>query len=240
MNNSSYISPTNVSYYYAKILRTEANKILENHKLKDGSFLLRDLIDDCGSYVLSICYKKEISNFKIIRQEDGTVKIGNRGKSFSGPNELIKYHQKKSDGLKIKPMKSCDRPKGAQPVCYLIINDVDFYKLVSEEINEQLSQLKPDLTAQEFNRTLAEASGKFRYKYEKKVLKKYHLSQPWFKKDMNREAVEDLFRKFGLIDGKFVVRSVSNNENEEYKLAPVYQIYDLNKESNIKLIEKEN
>ena len=234
-SSSSYISPINVSYYYGKILRTESNKILENHKLKDGSFLLRDQIESCGSYVLSVCYNKQIFNFKINRQEDGTVKINNKDKSFVGPVELINHHKKKRD---LKLAKPCDRQKGTQPVCFVVISDAEFYKLVSDEINEKLNKLKPILTVKDYNQALSEATGQLRYKYEKKVLQKYHLSQAWYKKDFERQQAEDWLRKSGLIDGKFIVRSVSTNGNEEYKLSMCHN--DEIKHYEIKRIKNED
>ena len=184
---------------------------------------------------MSVSYNKQIFNFKIDRQEDGTVKINNEGKHFAGPVELINYHKKKRD---LKLAKPCDRQKGTQPVCFVVISDAEFYKLVSDEINEKLSQLKPILAVKDYNQALSEATGQLRYKYEKKVLQKYHLSQAWFKKDFERQQAEDWLRSSGLINGKFIVRSVSTNGNEEYKLSMCHN--DEIKHYEIKRIKNED
>ena len=216
--NSNYISPTSVSYYYGRLLREEANKILENHKLKNGMFLLRELVAECGSYALSICFDRNVHHYKIDRQNDGTVKI-DKGRNFLGPVELIKHHQNELDGLITKPLIACDRPKGTQPIYYLFINDAEFYKLVNDEINERLSKSKSSSSLQQYNQELAEAKGRFRYRYEKIVLKNLHYSQPWYKKDLDRDSANELLRKSGLTNGKFIVRGGTNDGSEEYRIS---------------------
>jgi hypothetical protein len=105
-----YENPIYFPYFYGRLLREESEKILINRGCHDGLFLLRELIQEVGSYALSICYQREVHHYRIDRQEDeeGTVKI-DKGRNFLGPIELIKHHQKEQDGLITKPKVPCER-----------------------------------------------------------------------------------------------------------------------------------
>jgi hypothetical protein len=219
-NPQNYIPPTYVSYFYGRLLREESTRILENRGCKNGLFLLRELVAEVGSYALSICNEKVVHHYRIERQPDGSVKI-DKGKPFIGPIELIKHHQLELDGLITKPTIACDRPKGTQPIYYLFINDSEFYKLVNDEISNQLSKFKASLSVQQFNQEISDAKGRYRYKYERIVLKNLHFSQPWYKKDLDREAANELLRKSGLTNGKFIVRG-SNTNNNEFRISLCY------------------
>ena len=220
ISQQNYIPPTYVSYFYGRLLREESTRILENRGCKNGLFLLRELVAEVGSYALSICHEKVVHHYKIERQSDGTVKI-DKGRHFIGPIELIKHHQLELDGLITKPVIACDRPKGTQPIYYLFINDSEFYKLVNDEILAQLNKFKSSLSVQQFNQDISDAKGRFRYKYERIVLKSLHYSQPWYKKDLDRESANDLLLKSGLTNGKFIVRG-SNTNNNEYRISLCY------------------
>ena len=220
ISQQNYIPPTYVSYFYGRLLREESTRILENRGCKNGLFLLRELVAEVGSYALSICHEKQVHHYKIDRQSDGTVKI-DKGRNFIGPIELIKHHQLELDGLITKPVIACDRPKGTQPIFYLFINDSEFYKLVNDEIMRQLSKFKNTLSVQQFNQEISDAKGRYRYKYERTVLKDLHVTQPWYKKDLERDAANEMLRKSGLIDGKFIVRGSNKNPNE-YRISLCY------------------
>jgi hypothetical protein len=220
-NTKDYIAPLYCSFYYGRLLREESNKILEKRGRKNGLFLLRELVAEAGSYALSLCHEGIIHHYRIDRQTDGTVKI-DKGRKFIGPVELIKHHQLELDGLITKPTIPCERPKGTQPIYYLFINDSEFYKLVNDEINIQLNKTKSTKSSQQYNQELNEARGRYRYKYERIVLKNLHFSQPWFKLNLDRENAHELLRKSGLINGKFLVRSASN-KHEEYRISLCYQ-----------------
>lgn len=204
-----YESPAYVSYFYGRLLRDEAEKILRNRGCKNGLFLLRELVQEAGSYAMSICYKGEIHHYKIVRQEDGLVKI-DKGRKFIGPIELIKHHQQEQDGLVTKPTISCERPKGTLPIYYLFVNDSEFNKLVDDEIKSHLSKYKNQLSHQQYSQELVDARGRYRYKYEKSVLVELHHSQPWFKSNLDRNKANELLTKAGINNGKFLVRSSGN------------------------------
>lgn len=51
------------------------------------------------------------------------------------------------------------------------------------------------LTQAQYNQELAEARGRFRYKYERIVLKTLHFSQPWFRKNLDRDEANELLMR---------------------------------------------
>lgn len=93
---------------------------------------------------------------------------------------------------------SLRRPPGTQPINYLFINDAEFYKLVDDEIKLHMSRVRASrsLTQAQYNQELAEARGRLRYKYERIVLKTLHFSQPWFRKNLQRDEANDLLMRF--------------------------------------------
>lgn len=204
---SSYTPPSNVSWFYGRLLREEAMSILNKRGCKNGLFLLRERLEETGSFTLSICYDGDIHHYKIDRQDDGTVKI-DKGKKFIGPIELVRHHQNEIDGLITRPSLACDRPKGIPAVSYLFVNNAEFHSMVEREI-KLTSQAR---TTQELN----EARGRYRYKYERAILKNIHLTQPWFRKNLNRYEANDLLRQSGLINGKFLIRSKGPNDVNSY------------------------
>ncbi len=110
----------------------------------------------------------------------------------------------------------CDRPRGTHPINYLFINDSEFYKLVDDEINTQLGVSNGSsggggggIRHKKLAQELADARGRYRYKYERIVLKGLHFSQPWFKMNLDREGASELLRKSGIVNGKFIVRANS-------------------------------
>lgn len=108
MSSSSYTSPTLVPYFYGRLLREESNRVLEKQGAREGLFLLRELVIECGSYALSICSGGSCHHYKIERCDDGYVKI-EKGRKFIGPVELVKHHQVELDGLLARPLVPCIR-----------------------------------------------------------------------------------------------------------------------------------
>lgn len=206
----TYDNPAYVTYFYGRLLREESEKILKSRGCRNGLFLLRELVQEVGSYALSVCFNNDVHHYKIDRQEDGTVKIA-KGRTFIGPIELVKHHQIDQDGLITKPSLACDRPKGTIPINYLFVNDSELNKLVDDKIKNQLSDFKQQMGIKQYNQELYEARGRFRYKYERIVLADLHNYQPWFRANSDRREANDLLTKAGLINGKFLVRSSNNN-----------------------------
>jgi hypothetical protein len=218
MNMSGkYSDPADKPYFYGRLLREEANRILEKRGNRDGLFLLRESVFEVGSFILSLCSANVVQHYKIERQEDGTVAIGRTGTRFVGPIELIRHHQSEQSGLVTRPLLPCNRSDEnggsavvLQPIKYLFIHDVDFYKLVNQEIQKHMGlKLKANqsMSKQEYDAEMEEAKGRYRYKYEKIVTKNIHFTQSWFRRDLTREEASKMLKESGLEDGKFLVRT---------------------------------
>ena len=205
----SYTAPNHMPYFYGRLLRDESNRILKQRGCIDGLFLLRERIEETGSYTLSVCFENEINHYKINRQEDGTVKM-DKGNSFIGPVELVNHHKNVLDGLVTKLLIPCDRPAGIQPVFYLSIYYSGFHQLVENEIKKNCK------TAQ----ALENARGCLRYIFEKKVLKQTHLTQSWFFKELERDRASHMLQQSGMQNGKYLIRYTSRDN--AYKISLCY------------------
>ncbi|RNA13561.1 tyrosine- kinase SYK [Brachionus plicatilis] len=225
---NAYTSPSDVAYFYGRINREEANKILDERGSPNGLYLLREQLFEAGSYTLSICFEARVNHYKIERQEDGTVKI-DKGRKFVGPVELVEYHKLELDGLITRPSIACNRPANILPINYLFIIDAEFYNLVEDEIGRQMTKYKQahrlQLTDSQFKVEVNNARKRYRYKYERIVLKTLHLSQKWFHAELDRRAANSLLHKSGLEDGKFLVRSTRSKvepSRHEFKISLCY------------------
>lgn len=98
------------------------------------------------------------------------------------------------------------------------------YKLVEDEIKTQINNSKVTkfLNQQQYTQELNDARKRFRYKYERIVLKSLHFSQQWFKQNLDRDSSNELLTRAGLDNGKFLVRSSSSINNplrDAYKIS---------------------
>ena len=78
-----YYPPKVSSYYFGRINREESEPILRKRGCSDGLFLLREKLEEPGSYVLSLCYQRTIKHYKFERNKDKTLQLGN-SKNFIG------------------------------------------------------------------------------------------------------------------------------------------------------------
>jgi serine/threonine protein kinase len=217
---TTYTSPNHVLYFYGRLLRNESEKILKKHGASNGLFLLRERLEETGSFVISVCFDKNIGHYKIDRQPDGTVRI-DKGKKFIGPIELVKYHETEDDGLVTKLIRPCNRSAKIEPIYYLFVYNSEFHQGVEKEIKNKCR------TQEE----LKDARGRFRFKYEQEVAKKIHFSQNWFFKNLDRDQAVKLLNKSGPQDGKFLVRF-----KDHYKISVCYRKeikhYEINSHDN--------
>ncbi len=146
--------------------------------------------------------------------EDGMVKIA-KGTKFVGPVELVRHHQARADGLVCRLTEPCERNKNIKPIYYFSVNYNEFYTLVENKIKQQLAA-QYGISVAELSGVLPshihaaceEARGRYRYKYEKLVLNELHLTQHWFKPNVDRHQAEEIFRRSAsMADGTFMVRS---------------------------------
>lgn len=191
----NYTVPSMVAYFYGRILREDAEKIIRERSKsienKNGLFLLRESMQEIGNYALSIYNNSNIVHYKIKRQDDFQLSIinGNRqGLPFIGPIELINYYKNNdSENFIIKPQIACDRPMGIQPIYYLFVSNSDLHNQVNEEIEKSLQDIKniPHLYKQE----LVESRTRLRYQHEKNLMKNMEkmkqLAPAWFKENFS-------------------------------------------------------
>jgi hypothetical protein len=234
----SYESPNDVNYFYGRINRAESCLIMmkrcnlinnsndehgsnNNNKNCNGMFLLRERLENIGEYTLTIFYENQFHHYRIVRcQEDGMVNIS-KGKKFIGPIELIKHHKEKADGLVTKLGEPCERNSNVKPIYYFSVNYNEFYTLVENKIKKIIGQqFNCDIQGilpNNVHLACEEARGRFRYKYEKLVLNELHLTQHWFKQNVDRHRAEEIFRQSAktnsIADGTFMVRSDYSNSN---------------------------
>ena len=189
------ISPNVTEYYFGRILRTEAESILNNSGLKNGLFLLRDSMIQIGSFALSLCFENSIYHYKIDRLANENVKI-DKGKEFIGPIEMINFFKTTNDntGLCVRPIYNCIRQADIKPVKYLFISSNDLNVAVQNRIKKSHSS------------EIIDASDRSYYKYEKEALADIHFSQKWCLKDLDSKESEIIFLKYGQKDGKFLLR----------------------------------
>jgi hypothetical protein len=70
-----YYPPQDTKYFFGRINSEESEQILQRRGCKDGLFLLREKLEEPGSYVLSLCYNKQIKHYKFERNKNKTLQI---------------------------------------------------------------------------------------------------------------------------------------------------------------------
>lgn len=214
-NNFDYLQPEQVEYFHGRLLDEESKHVLEEYGYQDGLYLLRENVTDVSSYFLSICYKKQVFDYFIKRQSDGTVSFSSHQNlstnSFIGPIELVNYFRINSiedDNIHTKLLTPCPRSKQKEPVNFYILDNADLINLVDSEIQTYVNHLKLVHSGEGLDKFQAEAMGKFRYKHLKRVLKRLHTSKPWYEKQMGTLDENKLSH------GQFFVRKTKANSND--------------------------
>ncbi|CAF2355388.1 unnamed protein product [Rotaria sp. Silwood2] len=94
----NYLDMVPNAWYYGKIARAEAEKILLQKDVNarrisqpDGAFLVRMCESSPGDFSLSVKYQDQVQHFKILR--DGMGKYFLWAIKFDSINELIEYHR---------------------------------------------------------------------------------------------------------------------------------------------------
>jgi SH2 domain len=64
------------SWYFAKLSRTQADKLLKHRKNQTGAFLIRDSDSQPGQYAMSIRHKDTVKHYRIRTFELGGYAIG--------------------------------------------------------------------------------------------------------------------------------------------------------------------
>lgn len=118
-------------WYYGRVSRVDAERILEASGMVDGSFLLRDSLTTTGEYVLSLCHGGGCFHYLISRYPDGSIAIQD-GTKFDNPIDLVQYHAKKVDGLLTVLVHPCCRRPGQAPKGYRFISHQEMQMAMRE------------------------------------------------------------------------------------------------------------
>ncbi|KAG1688011.1 Protein E(sev)2B [Nymphon striatum] len=105
---SNYIQMKNHDWYYGRITRADAEKLLK--KQEGGSFLIRVSESSPGDFSLSVKCGDGVQHFKILRDAYGKFFLW--VVKFGSLNELVEYHRSASvsrtQDIKLKDMKTAE------------------------------------------------------------------------------------------------------------------------------------
>ncbi|XP_064626481.1 tyrosine-protein kinase SYK-like [Lineus longissimus] len=197
-NVANAIIPGSVRYYWGRIPREDAERILrmKGNGLTEGMFLLRESSSKFGNFAVSLCHDNRVHHYSIERDSDGMVWIPG-GKKFIGPVELVRYHSEFIAGFLTRPSAPCNRGPGEIP---MVFKGVPMYEMEQKVIELMKSRR---IKGQD----LEYALGRDRAKYLSEVAKQLHLGQPWYHGVIDRpEAERRLTAGTGHKNGKFLVR----------------------------------
>ena len=86
-------------WYFGKIKRVDAEKLLQLPVNQVGAFLIRDSETILGTYSLSIRdHESQIRHYRIERLDNGSFFI-TRKATFHSLSELVAYYKQQADGL---------------------------------------------------------------------------------------------------------------------------------------------
>ncbi|XP_070564164.1 tyrosine-protein kinase SYK-like isoform X2 [Ptychodera flava] len=179
--------PYTQRYFHGRITREEAEVKLRGQGCSNGLFLLREKLNETGSYVLSLCYNHNVFHYELKAHGNGMIAIED-GKRFTGPIELIRHHQAHLDGLLTKLVRPCNLPEGEFAVTFEGMN--------RRELRESLHQAANALGVADLPD----------HQLERTVMKTIHLQKPWFHGSISRDQATAKIEKAGHNDGKFLVR----------------------------------
>ncbi|KAG5673098.1 hypothetical protein PVAND_003172 [Polypedilum vanderplanki] len=101
---SNYIEMKNHDWYYGRITRADAEKLLSNKH--DGAFLIRISESSPGDFSLSVKCSDGVQHFKVLRDNQGKFFLW--VVKFNSLNELVEYHRtasvSRSQDVKLRDM----------------------------------------------------------------------------------------------------------------------------------------
>ena len=207
-----YYPPQHTKYFLGRINREESEQILQRRGCKDGLFLLREKLEEPGSYVLSLCYNKQIEHYKFKRNKNKTLQFVGSSRQFIGPIELVEFLKENDVGMVCRPSRECNRVDDTEPVYYLFVSNRCFNEAVTNQITLNCKTNELD-----------DANGRFRYIYEKQAIKDIHFQVPepgLFLKNWSKEHAEVLLKNQRLDNGIFLLRC---NRFMKYKLSLCFE-----------------
>ncbi|KPM03598.1 enhancer of sevenless 2B-like protein [Sarcoptes scabiei] len=89
---SNYIEMKSHNWYYGRITRADAEKLLQNKT--EGDFLIRVSESSPGDFSLSVKCPDGVQHFKVLRDQNGKFFLW--VVKFNSLNELVEYHRSSS------------------------------------------------------------------------------------------------------------------------------------------------
>eukprot|EP00729_Bicosta_minor_P009566 gene9566-16737_t len=127
-------------WFFGKVTRGKAEKLLLNPMRKHGCFLIRESESQAGSYSLSMRDGDSVRHFRVQTLPDGAYRLqGSPSPPFSCLPELVLFHKKKKAGLTTTLKEAC--PQEHKPVA----NDVAWEMRDKWEIARSEIDLKTEL-----------------------------------------------------------------------------------------------
>nr|XP_002125218.1 tyrosine-protein kinase SRK2 [Ciona intestinalis] len=105
---AKYSSLDSQQWYFGKIKRAEAERLLLMHHNTNGSFVIRNSETRPDEFSLSVRHMGEAKHYRIRKIDDGGFYIARRC-VFSHLNEMVEHYQANSDGLCIKLSSPCKK-----------------------------------------------------------------------------------------------------------------------------------
>ena len=100
-------------WYFGKIKRVDAEKLLQLPVNQLGAYLIRDSETNPGDFSLSIRDHERVRHYKIKRLDNGSFFI-TRKATFNSISELVSYYQRQADGLCCHLVAPCIEPEKPQ------------------------------------------------------------------------------------------------------------------------------
>eukprot|EP00117_Sycon_ciliatum_P044633 scpid53272/ scgid5489/ Tyrosine-protein kinase SYK len=185
-------------WFHGRILREEAEALLQRNGCGDGLFLVREMTNLAGDYALSLAFGGIKYHYQITRHSDGRVAI-EEGQRFEGPVELVAHHFTAQDGLLTKLRRPLLRERNVEPMGYKGVTHA--------EMEAARRQAVASLASMGFRGEPHEAIAKFRRQVEQIVGAVIQTKQPWFHGKLTRvDAEKRMNQHLPLKDGCFLVR----------------------------------
>lgn len=93
-------------WYFGKVKRLEAHKLLMRSVNGHGSYIVRDSGSCEGDIAISVRYQKSVRHFLVKRLCNGAYYITRR-LTFKGIPELVEYYQQQAGGLGVNLRQPC-------------------------------------------------------------------------------------------------------------------------------------
>eukprot|EP00053_Salpingoeca_punica_P017248 m.165541 g.165541 ORF g.165541 m.165541 type:complete len:630 (+) comp17160_c0_seq3:480-2369(+) len=101
-------------WFFGRIGRGKAEKLLRNPEAKHGAFLIRESETTAGQYSLSMKDGDSIRHFRVVSQDGGYKLQGSPSAAFPTLQDMVKHHMQKRSGLTTTLREPCPKEQRAK------------------------------------------------------------------------------------------------------------------------------